>query len=68
MRVWARSGTPTHRFALSCTPRSEIKHIISNLSTACEEEEVDEIIKEADPEGTGQINYKDFAKRMFKPF
>ena len=48
-------------------PRSEIRHIISNLSTTCEEEEVDEILKEADPEGTGQINYKDFAKRMFKP-
>ena len=45
----------------------ELRHMIANLSTTVEEEEVDEILKDADPEGTGQCSYKEFCARMFKP-
>ena len=32
-----------------------------------EEEELDEVMKEADPDGSGQTDYKAFTTLMFKP-
>lgn len=37
---------------------------MSNLGVECNEEEVEEIIKEADTEGNGNINYHEFLKLM----
>ena len=47
---------------------SEVRHIISNLGIdGLAEEELDEMIAEVDPNGSGVINYKDFVKRIFAP-
>jgi len=47
---------------------SEVRHIISNLGIdGLSEEELDEMIAEVDPNGSGVINYKDFVKRIFAP-
>ena len=45
-----------------------MRHIISNLGIdGLAEEELDEMIAEVDPNGSGVINYKDFVKRIFAP-
>jgi len=47
---------------------SEVRHIISNLGIdGLAEEELDEMIAEVDPDGSGVINYKEFVKRIFAP-
>ena len=46
----------------------EVKHIINNLGIDnITEEEVDEMMAEVDPHGTGVIDYKEFTKLIFKP-
>lgn len=37
---------------------SELRHIMTNLGEKLTDEEVDEMIKEADCDGDGQINYE----------
>tara|TARA_B100000768_G_scaffold84547_1_gene79952 strand:+ start:228 stop:386 length:159 start_codon:yes stop_codon:yes gene_type:complete len=45
-----------------------VRHIISNLGIdGLSEEELDEMIAEVDPNGSGVINYKEFVKRIFAP-
>ena len=47
---------------------SEVRHIISNLGIdGLSEEELDEMIAEVDPDGSGVINYKEFVKKIFAP-
>ena len=56
------------RCLLACLPGREVRHIISNLGIDhLEEEELDEMLAEVDPHGTGVINYKDFVKKIFAP-
>ncbi len=43
---------------------SEFRHIMLTLGERLTEDEVDEMIKEADTKGDGFIHYKDFAKVM----
>lgn len=43
---------------------SEFRHIMLTLGEKLSEDEVDEMIKEADSRGEGVINYKDFVKIM----
>ena len=38
--------------------------VMKNLGVGCNEEEVEEMIKEADTEGNGNINYHEFLKLM----
>ena len=45
----------------------ELRHIVANLGAKIEEEELDEVMKEADPDGSGQTDYKAFTTLMFKP-
>ena len=43
---------------------SELKHVMTNLGEKLSEEEVNEMINEADTDGDGQINYEEFVKMM----
>merc|ERR1711997_1236936 len=43
---------------------AELRHIMTNLGEKLSEEEADEMIKEADPDQNGQINYEEFVTMM----
>merc|ERR1712228_499557 len=43
---------------------AELRHIMTNLGEKLSEEEADEMIREADIDGDGQINYEEFVKMM----
>uniref|UniRef100_M1E148 Calmodulin-3 n=2 Tax=Solanum tuberosum TaxID=4113 RepID=M1E148_SOLTU len=43
---------------------AELRHVITNLGEKLTDEEVDEMIREADVDGDGQINYDEFVKVM----
>lgn len=43
---------------------AELRHIMTNLGEKLTDEEVDEMIREADIDGDGQINYEEFVKMM----
>eukprot|EP01121_Diplochlamys_sp_Union-15-3_P010048 TRINITY_DN2777_c0_g1_i1.p1 TRINITY_DN2777_c0_g1~~TRINITY_DN2777_c0_g1_i1.p1 ORF type:complete len:150 (+),score=46.84 TRINITY_DN2777_c0_g1_i1:53-502(+) len=43
---------------------AELRHVMTNLGEKLSEEEVDEMIKEADVDNDGQINYEEFVKMM----
>ena len=43
---------------------AELRHIMTNLGEKLSDEEVDEMIREADIDGDGQINYEEFVKMM----
>lgn len=45
---------------------AELRHIMTNLGEKLSDEEVDEMIREADIDGDGQINYEEFVKMMSK--
>ncbi|CAJ2673913.1 unnamed protein product [Trifolium pratense] len=43
---------------------SELRHVMINLGEKLTDEEVDQMIKEADLDGDGQVNYDEFVKMM----
>jgi calmodulin len=43
---------------------AELRHVMTSLGEKLTDEEVDEMIKEADVDGDGQVNYEDFARMM----
>ncbi|XP_060577956.1 calmodulin-beta-like [Ruditapes philippinarum] len=43
---------------------AELRQVMTNLGEKLTDEEVDEIMKEADTDGDGQINYKEFAAML----
>jgi len=43
---------------------AELRHVMTNLGEKLTDEEVDEMIREADVDGDGQINYEEFVKMM----
>merc|ERR1712167_206312 len=43
---------------------AELRHVMTNLGEKLTDEEVDEMIREADVDGDGQINYDEFVKMM----
>lgn len=44
----------------------ELRQIFSNLGEKLTDEEINDMIKEADMDGDGEINYQEFVKMMFK--
>ena len=44
---------------------AELRHVMTNLGEKLTDEEVDEMIREADIDGDGQINYEEFVKMMY---
>ncbi|DBA75242.1 TPA: hypothetical protein ACH3X1_010533 [Trebouxia sp. C0004] len=43
---------------------AELRHVMTNLGEKLTDEEVDEMIREADVDGDGQVNYEEFVKMM----
>ena len=43
---------------------AELRHVMTNLEEKLTDEEIDEMINEADIDGDGQINYEEFVKMM----
>ena len=43
---------------------AELRHVMTNLGEKLSDEEVDEMIREADVDGDGQINYQEFVDMM----
>merc|ERR1711869_189451 len=43
---------------------SELRHVMTNLGEKLTDEEVDEMIREADIDGDGQVNYQEFVKML----
>jgi len=43
---------------------AELRYVMTNLGEKLTDEEVDEMIREADVDGGGQINYEEFVKMM----
>lgn len=43
---------------------AELRHVMTNLGEKLTPEEVDEMIREADIDGDGQVNYEEFTKMM----
>ena len=43
---------------------TELRHVVGNVGETFTDDEADQMIKEADPDGTGQIRYEDFIKLM----
>ncbi|KAG6856683.1 hypothetical protein H0H87_001898 [Tephrocybe sp. NHM501043] len=44
---------------------AELRHVMTNLGEKLSDTEVDEMIREADVDGDGQINYDEFVKRIY---
>ena len=42
----------------------QLRHVMTNLGEKLTEEEVDEMIREADMDGDGQVNYEEFVRMM----
>lgn len=45
---------------------AELRHVMTNLREKLTDEEIDEMIREADIDGDSQINYEEFIKRMWR--
>ncbi|CAM6035712.1 unnamed protein product [Sphagnum compactum] len=43
---------------------AELRHVMINLGEKLTDEEVNEMIREADADGDGQVNYEEFVKMM----
>lgn len=46
--------------------QDELRSVMSNLGQKLSSQELDEMIKEADIDGDGKINYKEFVKMMVR--
>lgn len=46
---------------------AELRSVIANLGEKVDEDEVEEMMKEADTDGSGTINYKEFVDVLMRP-
>ncbi|XP_060577844.1 uncharacterized protein LOC132734961 [Ruditapes philippinarum] len=44
---------------------AELRHVMTNMGEKLTDEEVDEMIREADSDNSGMVSYSDFVKTMF---
>lgn len=56
-KVFDRDGS-------GCISAAELRHVMSNLGENLSDEELDEMLKEADADDSGRINYEEFIKMM----
>lgn len=56
--LWCQTKTT------SSNSRLQLRHVMTNLGEKLTDEEVDEMIREADVDGDGQVNYEEFVKMM----
>lgn len=47
-----------------CPARKQLRHVMTNLGEKLTDEEVDEMIREADTDGDGQVDYNEFVKMV----
>lgn len=52
------------KFAEVHLPHMQLRHVMTNLGEKLTDEEVDEMIREADIDGDGQVNYEEFVRMM----
>ena len=45
-------------------PSGEFKHIITSVGEKMSERDADELVKEADPSGSGRVDYQAFARKL----
>ena len=45
---------------------NELRHVMTGLGEKFTEQEIDDLIQEADEDGTGNINYANFVKNMYE--
>ncbi|XP_052766262.1 calmodulin-like [Mya arenaria] len=58
-RVFDKDGNGFIRWVAA-----ELRHVMTNLGEKLTDEEVDEMIREADIDGDGQVNYDEFVTMM----
>ena len=46
---------------------AELRHVIANLGEAVDEDELEEMMKDADKDGNGLIDYNEFVGLLFNP-
>lgn len=45
----------------------ELRHVIANIGEKVDEDELEEMMKEADKDGNGKIDYAEFVATLLKP-
>lgn len=63
-KVFDRDGNGNDLCDLGFISAAELRHVMTNLGEKLTDEEVDEMLKEADVDGDGRINYEEFVKLM----
>jgi calmodulin len=58
-RVFDKNGDGT-------VQANELRHVMTSLGEKFTDQELDELITEADEDGTGNINYANFVKNMYE--
>lgn len=69
IRQEAEKMLNARRFLKMCTVTCfnvcvQLRHVMTNLGEKLTDEEVDEMIREADVDGDGQVNYEEFVRMM----
>lgn len=57
------ASAATHAQCNLC-PRAQLRHVMTNLGEKLSEQEVEEMIREADVDNDGQVNYDEFVNMM----
>lgn len=57
----------SHKCLLRISLRSELRHVIANIGEKVDEDELEDMMKEADKDGNGKIDYNEFVATVLKP-